>query len=202
MAVEINPRTARRYLRDITDPSLHFHTSDGRHLKNLIDLFHFLKTCDEASFHYHFNSLENHFSAWLHDVILDHSLAGQIALYREKNPLKFLVLKRINVLVHHATREPKPIEEAKMILEEAQVPEEEFIAKDGTRIRSIHELRVFLEKADEAPFRENVHEAIDWIEAVLLDTRLAHRLRGSQDRQSILDLLSERISHLEFIEAL
>ena len=42
-------------MEEIKDPSKYFYASNGAVLKNLGELFEFLRTADDGTFEYHFN---------------------------------------------------------------------------------------------------------------------------------------------------
>jgi hypothetical protein len=185
------------------DPAAHLKTKDGKVVKNLIDLFHFLKTSPEHVLSHHLSE-RNHISTWVCKKVGDCSLANQITLYAEKNPIKFVVLKRINLLVRSAVDTLPPHDEAAMLLEEVH-KDDAFVAKDGTRIASLHELRAFVKKANDSTISYHVsglkNDFSDWVRHSVLDTFLASRLDDVRDRESMLDVLSSRISMLEEIES-
>jgi hypothetical protein len=202
MVVIISPRTARRYLRDIHDTGRQFRTVDGKSLKNLVELACYLKECEDPHFKHHVSHVHNHFSNWVDHTILDKDLARQMSLVVEKNPTKIIVFKRINFLVHHATRTPYGREKAKMILEDVQLPEEVLLTNDGREIRNLWELKEFLEKSSDHtysyhanhPLKNDFHE---WVAEIIMDFELADRLMAANNREESARHVAERISQLE-----
>lgn len=201
MVIIISPRTARRYLRDINDPLQQFRTCDGQTLKNLMDLACYLKACEEEAFKYHVGRGHNHFSNWVDHVILDKDLATEISLVVDRNPMRIMVTKRINILVFHATRRPNGREKARMILDNAQLPEEHFAASDGRAIRNLWELGEFLAASQDRDFSYHCSPArndfAEWVGEVLLDFELAQLMMGVRDRKEMARLVGERVSQLE-----
>jgi hypothetical protein len=197
----ISPRTACRYLRDISDARMQFRTLDGKELKNLVDLTCYLKACEDEHFRHHVSPQHNHFSNWVDNSIQDKQLACQMSLVLEKNPMRILVLKRINILVRHATRTPRGREKARMILESAKLPEEMFMTNDGRSIRNLWELKHFLETALDHSinyhFHGNRNDFHEWVREVIMDIELADLIWKAGCREEILEHVSERISYLE-----
>lgn len=205
MAVITSPRTARRYLRDLQDPSTQFRTTDGKSLKNLIELACYLKACGDEAFKYHVSKEHNHFSNWVAHNVLDKDLANQMSLVLQKNPMRLIISKRVNHLVHNATRAASGRERAKMILEDAQLPEEVFLSNDGRTIRNLWELKEFVDGASEnviayhlSPDRNDFSE---WIGGVLMDVELADNLDGLRERSELSSQIANRLSHLEAFSA-
>jgi hypothetical protein len=197
----ISPRTACRYLRDINDPRLQFRTLDGQALKNLVDLTCYLKACEDTHFRHHVRTGHNHFSNWVDNVILDKHLASQMSLVLDKNPMRIIILKRINILVRHATRTPRGREKARMILENAKLPEEMFITNDGRSLRNLWELRQFLETAPDHSISYHFHgsrnDFHDWVREVIMDIELADMIWQACCREELVKHISERLSYLE-----
>jgi len=201
----ISPRVAYRYLRDVTDTRSQFHTSDGSILKNLIDLTCYLSNCDKDVFGYHVSHQHNHFASWVENVILDNHLATQMSLVLDKNPMRLMVTKRINELVHHATREPSSREKAGMVLEDALLPEEHFLTNDGRTVRNLWELKEFIHAAKEHVIAYHVSPAkndfSDWSGGVLLDMERADKIVASDGKEDMVRHLDERLSGLEAFKA-
>lgn len=201
MAAAISPRTARRYLRDLKDPQTRFRTLDGKTLKNLVDLTCYLKACPDEAFRYHVGRDHNHFSKWVEHAILDKELADQLSLLLERNPMRIVTAKRVNLLVHSATRELSPKEKAMVVLADAVLPEEHFLTNDGRTLRNLWELQGFLESADDDTVSYHAsplnNDFSDWVGGVLTDHELARRLRAARSREEMLLLVSSRISNLE-----
>jgi len=201
MVIIISPRTARRYLRDIRDPNMQFKTIDGSTLKNLIELALYLKACETDSFKHHVSREHNHFSNWVEHSVLDKDLANEMSLVLDKNPMRIIVMKRVNVLVHHATRTPRGREFARMVLEDAQLPEEHFMSNDGRLVRNLWELLEFLENSHDRVFAYHVspgrNDLYDWVSEVLLDFELADRILRVSERQEAARHIAERILQLE-----
>jgi hypothetical protein len=201
VVVIISPRTARRYLRDIHDPSLQFRTVDGRVLKNLIDLFCYLKACEDAPFRHHVGREHNHFSNWVDNVITDRDLANQMSLVLDKNPMRIIVAKRVNVLVFHAVRKPSGREHARMALENAQLPEEHFIHTDGRAARNLWEMKELLDTSSDGEFAYHCsrmrNDFAEWVAETVLDFELARRIMGITDREDMAKAVAQRISELE-----
>jgi len=201
VAIIISPRAARRYLRDINESHLQFRTWDGKTIKNLIELACYLKGCSDEAFRYHVSRDYNHFSNWVENVVLDQDLSRQMSLVLDRNPMRLIITKRVNILVFHATRKTSGREKAAMILEKAQLPEEHFVTNSGMALRDIWELKEFLETAHDhtvyyhhAPPRNDFAE---WVGEVLLDFELADRLKAAFSREELARMVSERISQLE-----
>jgi len=196
----ISPRAARRHLRDVTDPSKHFYTSDKRVLKNLMDLYGFLRSCDDESFRHHVDGSKNDFADWIRHVITDEELADQADRCVMKEPMQFRVLKRINILVMEATKDLPVNEKAAMILEDAAVPEEHFVTADGRVLRNLWELHVFLKDASQEAFSHHVNEhkndVADWIMGSVGDKALAEGIRQIADREKMALLVAKRLETL------
>jgi hypothetical protein len=180
---------------------MQFHTTDGQHLKNLIDLTFYLKGCGEEPFDYHVSREHNHFSNWVDNNVLDRDLANQMSLVLDKNPMRIIVAKRINFLVHSATRTPRGRDKARMILENAQLPEELFTANDGRVIRNLWELKEFLNSASDhtisyhiSPGKNDIH---NWVAEILMDYELADLIFGAKDRVEVAGHIADRLSYLE-----
>ncbi len=205
MAKNLSPRTACRYLRDLKDPGSHFRTADGKVLKNLVDLACYLKSCDMDTFRYHVSRDHNHFANWVRHSVLDNSLADQMSLVLEKNPMRLIVSKRVNHLVHGATRKVVGREKAGMILEDAELPEEHFTTNDGRALSNIWELHEFLRGADDKVLAYHIppngNHFHDWVGDVLMDHELADKLCHAKDKETITKLVGERISQLEAFKA-
>jgi len=56
----------------------HFILRDGRRIKNLEDLTHFLKFMDESTFKHHVTSDKNDFAKWIKNIVKDDELANNI----------------------------------------------------------------------------------------------------------------------------
>jgi hypothetical protein len=201
MAAIISPRTACRYLRDINDPGMQFHSRDGKTLKNLVELSGYLKACEKGHFQHHVSPKHNHFSNWVGNQVLDKDLADQMGLVLEKNPMYLIVIKRINVLVRHATRTPRGREKARMIMENARLPEEMFITNDGRSLRNLWELKQFIESAPEHVLSYHLHgnknDFHDWVREVLMDIELADLIWEARDKEALLEQIEKRLSYLE-----
>ena len=201
MVIIISPRTACRYLRDINDAQLQFQTRDGQTLKNLIDMACYLKSCETEHFQHHVSRQHNHFSEWVGKVVTDRDLANQMGLVLEKTPMSIIAIKRINLLVRHATRTPRGREKARMILENAQLPEEFLVTIDGRTIRNLWELKHFLETAPDHTisyhFHGNKNDFHEWVRHILLDLELADLLIGASDRGELLTHVDNRLSYLD-----
>lgn len=201
MVALISPRTACRYLRDITDPQCHFGTVDGNKLANLMDLACYLKSCPPDSFRYHVSKTHNHFSNWVQNIVLDRDLARQMSLVLEKNPMKIIVAKRINELVYNATRKLSGPEKATVIFEDAYLPNEHFLTNDGRTIRNLYELNEFLCAADENIVSYHAkpikHDIAEWVGDVLLDDELSDNLFGVSDLEELRSHVADRICQLE-----
>jgi|GEM_PF-1562363 len=205
LVIIITPRTARRYLRDIRDPQLQFKTRDGQTLKNLIELACYLKSCRDDAFKYHVSREHNHFSNWVEHAVLDKALAREMSLVVDRNPMRIIVTRRVNILVHHAVRRPEGREKAMMILEDAQLPEEHFTTNSGLTIRNLWEMREFIERSPvqeisyhHSPVRNDFAE---WVAEVLLDFELAERMMQAQSREEMAAVVASRISELEAFRA-
>ena len=73
----ITKAVARRMLGDVPDDK-RFWCSDGRELKNLLELETALKEMSEETFRYHSNENKNDFSKWVGDVIGDEELSRDL----------------------------------------------------------------------------------------------------------------------------
>ena len=200
MADIMSPRTACRYLREIHDERQQFHTKDGKSVKSLIELVCYLKVCQKETFDHHVGTSHNHFSSWVGHVVLDRDLAGQMSLVLDKNPMRIIVMKRVNILVHNATRTPRGREMARMILEDVILPEELFITIDGRTIRNLWELREFLEKSDEkaiayhlSPIRNDFY---NWVSEVIMDFELAEAMLRATGKTELSHAVARRLEYL------
>lgn len=201
MATVISPRTACRYLRDITDPRGQFHTADGQNVSNLVELACYLKACEDQPFRYHVSRDHNHFSNWVDNTVLDKDLAAQMSLVLEKNPMRIIVAKRVNLLVFFATRTPRGRNKARMILEDAQLPEEMFVTNDGRTLRNIWELKEYISDADDRIISYHVtplhNDFYEWIAGILMDFELADKIASAKEKEEIAGHIGARISQLE-----
>jgi hypothetical protein len=201
VVVIISPRTARRYLRDIHEPHLQFRTRDGQVLSNLIDLACYLKACEADSFNHHVTKEHNHFSNWVENVITDRDLARQMSVVLDRNPMRIIVIKRVNILVFHAARTPSGRERARMVLESAQLPEEHFVSTDGRMIRNLWELEELLQTSRGSELSYHVspsrNDFAQWVGEVLLDFELADRMMRISDSAEMAREVEKRISELE-----
>jgi hypothetical protein len=196
----MSPRTACRYLREIRDERQQFQTKDGKSIKSLIELVCYLKVCQKETFDHHVSPSHNHFSSWVGHVVLDRDLAGQMSLVLDKNPMRIIVMKRVNILVHNATRTPRGRDMARMILEDALLPEELFITIDGRTIRNLWELREFLEKSDEkaiayhlSPIRNDFYS---WVSEVIMDFELAEAMLRASGKTELSHAVAKRLDFL------
>jgi hypothetical protein len=180
---------------------LHFKTCDGQTLRNLIDLACYLKACGDDSFRHHVSREHNHFSNWVDSVITDRDLARQMSLVLDKNPMRIIVITRLNILVFHAARRPNGREKARMILESAQLPEEHFVSNGGQVVRNLWELKEFLQASRDTAFSYHAsgrrNDFAEWVAEVLLDFELAERLMVLSGRMEMAGAVEKRISELE-----
>lgn len=197
---KISRRTARRHLRDIQDKSKHFYTRDGRVLRNLFDLYAYLKACEDEHFRHHVDGNKNDFAGWVRHVIGDEELAGQMDNCVARLAMQGRVLRRVNHLVSYALEKPSESEKARMILEEAVVQEELFVTADGRVLRSLWELHDFIKQARPEVFsahvNENKNDISDWVSDVLEDDELAARVRGVRDKDWMAVVVGARAEDL------
>ena len=73
----------------------HFAVSDGRRLRNIIELADALETMSEEIFKHHVNEFKNDFSAWVKDVFYDHSLADDISNAKNRLEAQIAILRRL-----------------------------------------------------------------------------------------------------------
>lgn len=90
MAV-INGETARKMLGDVPEDK-RFYCSDGKVLKNLVELNMALVEMSDDTFNYHSNSEKTDFSNWVKDVIGDEKLARDLG----KGVTKVKAAKAVN----------------------------------------------------------------------------------------------------------
>lgn len=203
MYLEVSPKAARRYLRDIRDESKHFYAKDGSSLRNVFDLYDFIRACDDSTFRHHVDGSRNDLAAWVRDVVLDEELAQRIEPCLIREPMQYRVLRRINFLVAASSREINGKRKAIVILEDAVTPEEHFITRDGRTLRNLWELSDFLKTADSATFAHHVNDErndiAEWVSSVHMDDSLAYSISGSKDPAEMRLLIDLRIKLLERI---
>jgi len=201
MANTISPRVACRYLRDISDSRRQFHTKDGQVITNLVELACYMKSCSDEIFKHYVSKEHNHLANWVDHVILDMDLANQMHLVLQRNPMKNIVIKRVNFLVHNALRDVRRGEKARMVLQDAVLPEELFVTIDGLVVRNIWELHEFLKSAKGHVFSYHVsnlkNDFSDWIAEVLMDFELAEQVLTAETQDEMTSLVGQRVSQLE-----
>lgn len=198
---KMSPRAARRHLRDIKDSSRHFYTRDKKVLKNLIDLYDYIRSCDDDSFRHHVDGSKNDFASWVGHVILDEELARQMEHCLLREPMQFRLIRRINMLVAASSQDLLPRERAVVILEDAVTPEELFITADGKALRNLWELHSFVTDASPEVFAHHVndrrHDIAEWLNDVVGDTELSEVLRRISNRQATALLIGLRLENLQ-----
>lgn len=198
---EISPKVARRYLRTVAEEQKHFRTRDGQALKNLWDLYVYLKSCDDGAFRHHVDGKKNDFANWVRDVILDDDLAGYLEYCIARPAMVNRLLGRINFLVSVSSEKLDGPRKARIILEEVRAPEELFIASDGRIIRNLWELLDFVKSAKEEAFAHHVNEFRNdiaaWVEDIVLDTELSDRIRHTTNQAEMHKLIEKRLAELE-----
>ncbi len=197
----VSPKTARRYLRTINDESKFFRARDGRVLRNLWDLYAFLRSSDDESFRHHVDGTRNDYANWVRDVIMDEDLASYMDCCLARTAMANRLLGRINFLVSVSSSKLAGPGKASVILEEAKAPEELFIASDGRVIRNLWELLDFVKSAKEDSFKHHVNELRNdiatWVEEIVLDDDLSRRIRDAANRAEMHKLIESRLKELE-----
>jgi hypothetical protein len=197
----VSPKEARRYLRTVTEGGKQFYAHDGRVLKNLWDLYAYLKNCEESEFRHHVDGSKNDLAAWVRNVIKDEDLASYMDYCLARGAMANRLLGRINLLVMISTKKAVGPKKAEMLLEEARVPEELFITSDGRAIRNLWEMLDFIKTAKEEAFAHHVNEHKNdiavWVEDIVLDTELSDKIRGASNREEMHRILHKRIKDLE-----
>jgi len=201
MYLEVSPKAARRYLRDIRDPGKQFYAKDGSSLKNMFDLYDFTCACNDDTLRHHVDGSRNDLAVWLRDVVLDEELAQRIEPCILREPMQYRILRRINFLVEASSRDLKDKKKAIVILEDAITPEEHFITRDGRTLRNLWELSDFLKTADEGTFAHHVNDQrndiAEWVSTVHMDERLSESIRDSRDPVEMRLLIDLRVRLLE-----
>lgn len=198
---KISPKAARRHLREIKDPNKHFYTRDNKALKNLIELYDYIRSCEQEDFRHHVDGSKNDFANWVRHVIMDEELAQQIDRCLLREPIQFRLLRRINILVSASVQELPEREMAVMILEEAVVPEEFFITADGRVLRNLWELHSFLKEAHPEVFDYHVNyrknDIAEWVGDIVSDVELSDAIRRVRDKQAMAILVGLRLARLQ-----
>jgi hypothetical protein len=92
-----------------------------------------------------------------------------------------------------------------MILEDAAIPEEVFIANDGSTIRNLWELQGFLSSAHESTIAyhasPNKNDFSDWVGETLMDFELSDKLFGECEKDKLKYHVEKRLSQLEAFHA-
>jgi hypothetical protein len=201
MDKQVSQKAARRYLRTIANSKEHFYTYDNQVLKNLWELYAFLKSCDEVTFRHHVNETKNDFANWVEDIILDGELAKRMDHCVSRGVMQLRVLSRINFLVSMSSQSLFGPKKARMIMEEAVAPEEFFITVDGRSIRSLWELKDLLDRGSAEVFAYHVNEGkndiADWVEEVVFDKELSNLIRGVKDKDEMSMWVNKRLQELE-----
>lgn len=197
MRSEVSTREALRYLRDIHDETRCFYTCDGKTLKNLFELYHYIRISDKDSFRHHVNGCDNHFADWVAEVILDSRLSTLLRNCVLKEPMAYRLLWRINHLVSNSQKPPTNHD----ILAPAVAPEEVFVTSDGKRLRDMWDLLDYVCSADPNHIERHLdcgrNHISEWVGDILLDEQLAESIRDFSDPQDIAFLISRRIKELE-----
>jgi len=198
---KISPKAARRHLREIKDPNKHFYTRDKKALTNLIELYDYIRSCEEENFRHHVDGSKNDFANWVRHVITDEELAQQMDGCLLREPMQFRLLRRINILVSASVQELPEREKAVMILEEVVVPEEFFITVDGRVLRSLWELHNFLKEAPPEVFGHHVNERkndiAEWVGDVVSDDELSDVITQVKDKEDMAILVGLRLAKLQ-----
>jgi len=197
---EISPKAARRYLRTVSD-GRHFRAHDGTAVRNLWELYAFLKNCDEDSFRHHVDGSKNDFAVWVKDVVMDEDLAGYLEYCLARGAMTNRLLGRINFLVATSSKKLTMPKKAEVILEESRAPEELFITADGRAIRSLWEMLDFIKTSKQEAFAHHVNERrndiANWVEEIVLDDALSDKIRKAKDRDEMHALVLARLKDLE-----
>ncbi len=200
----VTHREASRYLRDVGHSDKHFYGRDGRVLKNLVELYAFVKGCGDDTLRHHVDGSKNDFANWVRGVIGDEELAEKLENCVIRQPMQYRLLKRINQLASSGANQPGTAERASMLLEGC-APDEAFISRDGRELRSLWELHDFVKTADVGSFGHHVNadrnDIADWVENVICDEELSKRLRGVKDRRDTAGWIALRIKALGNLKA-
>ncbi len=200
-AKSVSPKTARRYLRTVSDESSHFRAHNGAVLRNLWDLYAYLKNCDEESFRHHVDGAKNDFAAWVREVITDEDFADFLEYCIARRAMANRLLGRINYLVSASTQRVAGPRKAEMILEPGRTHEELFITADGRVIRDLWEMLDFVKSSKQEAFAHHVNELrndiANWVEDMVLDTELSEQLKKAKTKEETHAIISKRLKELE-----
>jgi hypothetical protein len=82
----------KRLLEDVT-PENYFVLSDGRPLKNLIELSDALEEMNDDVYGHHVTEDKNDFARWVHDVFGDEELSLHLGATKSKSKQQLIILR-------------------------------------------------------------------------------------------------------------
>lgn len=88
-------------LEDVQAPEELFITADGRTLRNLWELYAFLKETDYPTIMKHVSEGRNDIADWVDDVVLDYELADRLRAYGDHFGMMFVTAWRLKQLEKH-----------------------------------------------------------------------------------------------------
>lgn len=162
-------------------PEEYFHMHNGIVLKNLHDLIDILEVIDDEAFNFHVKHDKNDFSEWIRHVFKDNKLADKIRNAKTK-------IEMIEIL------ETMPaVSESEKPTNAVLNPKKYFWLDNGTVIRNIYELSDALKAINDELFSkhvdENKNDFAKWINDVLKNEHLAHKLDNAKTRKEMIEIL-------------
>ncbi len=77
------------------NPEMYFILSDGRPVKNLLELAEVMEDMDYEVFYNHVNEEKNDFASWTENVFGQNSLAEKLRSTKSKHKHQFYILKHL-----------------------------------------------------------------------------------------------------------
>lgn len=87
----------KKIITDVPD-EYSFHLSDGRSLKNIIELKNALESMNNQLFSYHINDEKNDFYIWIRDIIGDNKLAQDMKKVKNRTQALRVVVQRLTFI--------------------------------------------------------------------------------------------------------
>jgi hypothetical protein len=167
-------------LSEITKPENKFYTVDGQSLVILQDLVNYLLICDEDLYAYHVNDTKNDFANWVREVLVHPDLSESMMKCKNVKECRNILLEFLKILDNNSSSISK---------------EKNFYTYDGIRLRNLHELYYYINNSDEHAYNMHVNseknDFANWINDVLLFSKLAVQLREIKDREEFLHTLKQ-----------
>jgi len=119
------------YLCDV-DSNKYFYAINSKVLKNMSDLYYFLKECDSSTFSYHVNANKNDFSAWVRDAFHDNDFADEISTILDRRQLKDILEAKLHNSSDFLRIEQDLLKRIKEILTLVEIKEKEYDKKKSS----------------------------------------------------------------------